>query len=98
MNMRNAMTPGTNLDVEVFMSSDATLSAGDVSIYSGTTGTMAAGETIRQQHVFFFNPQVAMPVVGVTYCMMVELDPSNRIIEFAEDDNVIDTQTCYIRI
>lgn len=81
-----------NVPYRIVLSTDATVSAGDVEIFRSSAGTWTAGATItRAIPTLLFNPRTAAPLVGGEYRVLIQLDPDNVIAETNETNNVIVT-------
>ena len=75
----------------ILFSTNATVGAGDTEVFRNSLAGWSEGATTFRRHQTIFNPQTALPTAGVTYRVLVQLDPDNVIAETRESNNVIDT-------
>jgi len=80
------------------LSTDAIVSTNDREVGRGTLGDWDRGATITRILGGRMNdPALDLPLLGVQYRVLVQLDPSNLVAETNETNNVIDTDMRYVR-
>jgi hypothetical protein len=80
------------------LSTDAIVSTGDREVGRGTIGGWERGATLtRILGGRMNNPTLDLPLVGVEYRVLVQLDPANVVAETNESNNVIDTDMRFVR-
>jgi len=86
--------------IEAYLSTDNRIGAGDVRIartFFGS-GFFSQGAVRRQSLTMSFNPQVAMPILGGIYQVLLRIDADNTVAETRESNNDIDTYFWFTRL
>jgi hypothetical protein len=80
------------------LSTDAVVSTNDREVGRGMLGDWGRGATVtRILGGRIDDPTLDLPLVGVEYRVLVQLDPSNLVAETNESNNVIDTDMRFVR-
>jgi hypothetical protein len=87
----------TDVGYRLLLSTDAVVSTGDREVGRGTLGDWGRGATVTRVLGGRMNPALDMPVAGVEYRLLVQIDPAHDVAETNESNNVIDTDQRFVR-
>jgi len=85
------------VEVRFWLSRDTILTADDVSVHAIQWTDPLQGETRTLWALFAVNPAVQMPVAGVPYCVLVEVNSDGYFADWNPGNNVANTRVCLTR-